>query len=274
MNPEEDPNQKKVCFAFVKGGTCKFGDRCHFSHDVPKNAMMRRKKSMDESQSKPSFPPSRNSSTVPCNFFLKGNCKKGQECPFLHSSAPQPGQQPPQSYMKYPPMNTQYQQAQPQQGPGNYQQRNSFQNKVYQKNVKSERNYQMEKPEASSQFLKHVYTEDFLFNLNNARRAHNNSSDFKIPELNVNKVELFGNFIVFLIKGKNFVLVYNLEKKKFLPRQKYLNSEIDESVLDVVIGKFGDIDTDFAAIVYTKFNELNLSMRWINKFWNDFHTEG
>lgn len=304
MNPNQNiPGQKKPCFSFIKSGTCKFGDSCRFGHSIPANAMIRQKNSLDQVKPKPQF---QSSTKPPCRFFAQGTCKNGDSCRFSHS--PQtgqqgkgPGQGQQQGYQKPPYQKTPYQKPQGYQGgqqggQGNYQGGQQGYKKPYQGGQQNYqggyqgnqgnqggqgynrgqknfvRDYKNEKPEASSNFLRHVYTNDDVYGLNNLRRVNNSKSDFKIPELLFNKCALFDNKIIIMIKGKNFILEFDFVKKEYGKRQKYVNSEIDESILDIKIGKFGNIESEFSAIAYTKFNELNLTMRCVNKFWSNNNT--
>ncbi|KAH9022022.1 hypothetical protein EDB85DRAFT_393934 [Lactarius pseudohatsudake] len=59
-----------TCPYFVKG-TCRFGDRCRWSHRLATEAQT---------------PPSRPFAVPkPCKFFPKGRCNKGENCPFGHT---------------------------------------------------------------------------------------------------------------------------------------------------------------------------------------------
>lgn len=52
-------SNKRVCHAFNRTGTCKFGDRCRFDHVRPE-----------------------------CAKFKKGSCTYGDTCRLVHSTAP------------------------------------------------------------------------------------------------------------------------------------------------------------------------------------------
>jgi hypothetical protein len=93
---------KQPCWHFHKHGSCKFGDRCYKSHSPISEEEKRRLKPPSREGS-----PERNTgkgkgkgkgkgsgtsdrSTSPpkgpsyCRFFLKGECKHGDKCPFPH----------------------------------------------------------------------------------------------------------------------------------------------------------------------------------------------
>lgn len=298
MNQSQNPGQKKTCFNFIKFGSCKFGERCRYGHTVPDNTLIRQKNGLDQINKKPAFQRTNTPNSKVCSFFLKGTCNKGESCRFLHTSEgaqnPNPQNNQTQNYQK--PYNTQNSQSykKPYNTPNtqNYQKPyNSQNNQNYQKPYNSQggqnyqkpynqnqkgksfvRDYKNEKPEASCKELRHVYTNDDVYGLNNMRRINNSKTDFKIPELLFNKCVIYDGKIIILIKGKNFVLEFDYIKKEYNKRQKFVNSEIDESILDIKIGKFGNIESEFSAISYTKFNELNLTMRCVNKFRNNNNT--
>lgn len=69
-------NKKTICPYFLKG-ICKFGDKCHFSHDI---SMMD-----DSSNIKPAPTDFKQQSQSPntCRFFLDNKCTN-KNCPYFH----------------------------------------------------------------------------------------------------------------------------------------------------------------------------------------------
>ena len=60
--PREGRNKSQMCYAFANTGKCKYGDRCHRSHDVP------------------------------CRFYAKnGHCRYGDKCRMSHDVTPGTG---------------------------------------------------------------------------------------------------------------------------------------------------------------------------------------
>ena len=63
--------QKKICTHFLQG-KCKFGDKCHFSHEIPQNY------SENSKVQKTKISPNT------CKFFLTNSCNKNGNCNFFH----------------------------------------------------------------------------------------------------------------------------------------------------------------------------------------------
>ena len=105
------------CYEFAKTGKCKYGSKCKYSRDSsarPRSLSRESSRSRSASSSgRPSFrssrsrsssrPSSRSSSRnssrsssrgrkseKPCRFFAKGNCKRGDKCPFKHGDTATP----------------------------------------------------------------------------------------------------------------------------------------------------------------------------------------
>lgn len=55
-----------LCRFFVLNGACRYGDNCHFSHELPPGGANEAKKQ------------------TPCRFYLQGHCRYGDYCQLLH----------------------------------------------------------------------------------------------------------------------------------------------------------------------------------------------
>ena len=105
------------CYEYAKTGKCKYGSKCKYSHD---SSARPRSLSRESSRSRSASPSSRSSfrssrsrsssrhtsrsssrnssrsssrgrkSDKPCRFFAKGNCKRGDKCPFKHGDTATP----------------------------------------------------------------------------------------------------------------------------------------------------------------------------------------
>lgn len=90
----------------------------------------------------------------------------------------------------------------------------------------------------------------------NFQRKQNN-----IDELYIREATLIDNKLFLRLGEKNFLFVYDLTTKAFMPNQAYINTMINDVVLKLKTGVFGDIGVPFAAVGYTKFNDLEMYMR-------------
>lgn len=60
-----------------------------------------------------------------------------------------------------------------------------------------------------------------------------------------------------MIDGRNFLVNFNLERNEFLDSQVNLHSEINDSVLGLKLGPFGDLGL-FLGFSYTSVNQLRM----------------
>ena len=96
-----------VCYEYAKHGTCKFGSKCKYKHEKPRDKSHSSRSSRSSSRSSFHSSRSRRSSSgssgrkdkskIPCRYHKKGNCRRGDSCPFKHdepsSSAPAPSRE-------------------------------------------------------------------------------------------------------------------------------------------------------------------------------------
>lgn len=83
MNTRKD----NICPYFLKG-KCKFGNQCRSKHERPNTTDM-----IIENSTQPNPTPVPQNQPQPniqqpnqniCRFYLQGNCKKGESCPYFH----------------------------------------------------------------------------------------------------------------------------------------------------------------------------------------------
>ena len=103
-------------------------------------------------------------------------------------------------------------------------------------------------------------TIDQLKELNFQRKQNN------IDELFFREATLIDNKLFMRLAEKNFLFVFDLSNNTFITKQIYINTMINDVVLKLKTGVFGDIGSPFAAVGYTSFNELEMYMRWLQQF--------
>lgn len=82
LKEEEGQNViNKPCYKFTKSGTCPFGDSCKYQHVLKENRKKTFKKKFSKHVDKTQDTSER---PLPCKYFLRGNCKLGNNCQFWH----------------------------------------------------------------------------------------------------------------------------------------------------------------------------------------------
>ena len=85
-----------ICFEYAKKGSCKHGNKCKYKHEKPRDRSHSSRSGRSSSRSSFHSSRSRRSSSgsvnrtdksqVPCRYFKKGHCRRGDSCPFKHES--------------------------------------------------------------------------------------------------------------------------------------------------------------------------------------------
>lgn len=273
----------KACIHFAKGN-CRNGESCTFSHDVGQQGqgMPGPKMPFDPSNQKPAFYPRDDHNSFQKdrrpfnppgegNFNPRGNNgfqrrNDNSESSFnqrreFYPRDDRPPQNPRFDNPRYP---QNREDVDPISNP------NSFQNQPYHN---PRHNPPGQKPPYDSmqnqskkdliiqiENLKQIYENEFLFTNNNICKS------VGWPEIQVKSATLVDNFIIFLVEGRNFIVVFDISKKTFIEKQQYLTAEINESINSVCTGKFGNIiGSDFSTFSYYKINELTLSLKFDQK---------
>ena len=92
-----NPNRGSgICFEYAKKGSCKHGSKCKYKHENPRDRSHSSRSGRSSSRSSFHSSRSRRSSSgsvnrtdksqVPCRYFKKGHCRRGDSCPFKHES--------------------------------------------------------------------------------------------------------------------------------------------------------------------------------------------
>ena len=86
-----------ICFEYAKKGSCKHGSKCKYKHEKPRDRSHSSKSGRSSSRSSFHSSRSRRSSSgsanrtdksqVPCRYFKRGHCRRGDSCPFKHESS-------------------------------------------------------------------------------------------------------------------------------------------------------------------------------------------
>ena len=86
-----------ICSEYATRGSCKHGSMCKYKHERPRHRSNSSKGSRSSSRSSLHSSRSRRSSSgssgrkdksqVPCRYFKKGNCRRGDSCPFKHEAS-------------------------------------------------------------------------------------------------------------------------------------------------------------------------------------------
>lgn len=99
-----------------------------------------------------------------------------------------------------------------------------------------------------------IYENTHLFD--NNQLLGKNSLPYRI----VKSATLIDNELVILFEGCNFLMQFQLPSRKFVERQRFVAADINEAVVSLQTGRFGQVaDFPCSAFSYVRFNEVMLS---------------
>lgn len=81
-----------------------------------------------------------------------------------------------------------------------------------------------------------------------------------IAKLFISEALVTNDVLVMTVKEKNFVIVYDIATSTLMDSQIYINTNINDTILTIRKGMFGQLGTEFAVVGYTKFNEVAIKM--------------
>ena len=87
---QEEAKKKGLCFSFLNGN-CTKGDQCTFKHEKQKGWVVAKAKAKPKPKATTAATPAdairgKPKKEILCSFHQRGNCKFGDECPFLHKT--------------------------------------------------------------------------------------------------------------------------------------------------------------------------------------------
>jgi hypothetical protein len=205
----------------------------------------------------------------PCRFFQQGNCRNGNTCKFSHSGNPSPQQGGPSKFnpkTPYPHKGKHHNQQNPRfnsnnrpnQGfnPNNRYPKNNFPNQKSKypnnQNKRPHNPHPNQMAEMNSQNVTQTFEVVDLKELNFKRKQGG------LSNLIISSVVQLGQMLLIIIKNEQFVILFNLENNQFLPNPLYINCDINQKILSVKSGTFGNIEGQFIFVNYIHFNNLSL----------------
>ena len=106
--------------------------------------------------------------------------------------------------------------------------------------------------QANSQNVSLSLEVKFLSDLNNTRYQN------KLPSLIFKGAINIENFSLVWLKNQNFCILFDNQNNCIVENQLSINTDINNAVLEIKKGKFGDIQADFIFVNYIHFNEITL----------------
>lgn len=205
----------------------------------------------------------------PCIFFQKGSCRNGNSCRFSHADgAPGNPSRPPNSDMnprneRRPPRDDRANDRRPPRGRGSRGRypnpsrgsgNRRFPNSGNQEprgrypNNKSNQSNQI----VNSQNVNKTFEALDLKELNFKRKGGG------LSNLIISSSVQLGQMVVLILKNQQFVVIFKLDDNQFIPNPLYINCDINEKILAIKSGSFGNIEGDFIFVNYINFNHLSL----------------
>lgn len=85
-----DPKPKPCRYELAQRGSCRRGPSCYFSHDLDNRRLVEEADRFTDTISTLTNPQLNDRrSAIPCTFFKRGSCTRGEQCSFSHDLQPQ-----------------------------------------------------------------------------------------------------------------------------------------------------------------------------------------
>ena len=204
----------------------------------------------------------------PCIFFQKGSCRNGDNCRFSHSSGgPGNDSNPSNSNMgsrndRRPPNRGRGSRGRGSRGRGRGRDRDRDRNP-------SNNNFNERYPNNGGGHMNSKPNNNQM-NVNNSPNVNKTFEALDLKELNYKRkggglsnliisssVQL-GQMVLLVLKNEQFVVIFKLDDNQFIPNPLYINCDINEKILGIKSGSFGNIEGDFIFVNYINFNNLSL----------------
>lgn len=199
---------------------------------------------------------------VPCRFYQQGNCRNGNNCKFAHVKTGGPPKGNPKFFSgksNMPPHGSDNNSRPPKNygNPGHYSkkkyhdQKKSY-NNSYQK-LKQPRN-----PPPSQMGQLNTENVNQTFEVVDLKQLNSRRKQGGLGNLFISSVVRLDKILLLIIKNNQFVVLFNLENNQFMPDPLYINCDINEKILSIKSGQFGNIEGEFIFVNYINFNNLSL----------------
>lgn len=96
------------------------------------------------------------------------------------------------------------------------------------------------------------------FEVKDLKELNFNRKQGGLSNLIISSVVQVAKMLLLIIKNEQFVILFNLENNQFLQNPLYINCDINQKILSVKSGAFGNIEGQFIFVNYLNFNNLTL----------------
>lgn len=201
---------------------------------------------------------------IPCKFYQQGKCRNGNTCKFMHSK----GGPPAKGGHKFFPERGHTSGHRSGHGSSHHSgphsnHRNHYTKKKYlpPKNKYND-NYQKPKqsrgPGPSKMVQPNSENVNQTLEVVDLKQLNLRRKQGGLQHLIVASVVQLGKMLLLLIKNEQFVVLFSLGNNQFLPDPLYINCDINEKILSIRSGAFGNIEGQFIFVNYIHFNNLSL----------------
>jgi hypothetical protein len=209
----------------------------------------------------------------PCIFFQKGSCRNGNTCKFLHvkdgsgpsgnfSGPRRPGGNPNPNHQPAPRHHNNHSGPRHNNNHSGPRHGNQHSGPRHGNNHSGPRHGN--RPDPRSNKKTHNQNQPNTPNVQDTL-TNTDMKDLNLKRKNGGLRNLFfssvtqvENILLLVVKDVQYIVLFNLETNQFLPNPLYINCDINQKILSIKSGKFGNIDGNFVFVNYLHFNELSL----------------